>query len=137
VYLTDGDTLVMGKEKKPSVLLVDDDDMLRGMLRLILTSENYQVIGEASNGLDAVEKFKKLQPELVLLDINMPGMDGLQSLEAIHHENPEAIVMMVSAEATMDKVKQALSLGAAGFVVKPFNQASVLDKVESCFSGNQ
>jgi two-component system chemotaxis response regulator CheY len=125
----------MAHDKKPSVLLVDDDSMLRAMLRLILLGENYRVVGEASNGRDAIAQFANLKPELVLLDINMPEMDGLQALEAMRQANPEALVMMVSAEATMDKVNQALALGAVGFVVKPFNPASVLDRVESCLRG--
>lgn len=121
--------------RKPSVLLVDDDSMLRGMLRLILLSENYRVVGEASNGQDALAQAARLKPELILLDINMPKMDGLQALEEIHKSNPETVVMMVSADSTMDKVTVALSLGAAGFVVKPFNAGSVLDSIESCLRG--
>lgn len=123
----------MAHNKKPSVLLADDDSMLRAMLRLILLSEEYRVVGEASNGQEAVAQFAKLRPELVLLDINMPKMDGLQALAAIHKINPEAVVMMVSADVTMDRVTMALSFGAAGFVVKPFNPASVLERIENCF----
>lgn len=125
----------MTKDKRPSVLLADDDGMLRAKLRLILVSEDYQVVGEAGNGEDAVALYGKLHPELVLLDINMPKMDGLQALAAIHKINPQAVVMMVSADATMDKVKEALTLGAAGFVVKPFNAESVLERIESYFWG--
>lgn len=122
----------MAHNNKPSVLLVDDDGMLREMLGLILLGEHYRVIGDAANGREAVAQFIKLQPDLVLLDIHMPEMDGLHALEAIRRIKPDAMVMMMSAEATMDKVAEAIKLGAAGFVVKPFNAASVLDRVESC-----
>ena len=121
--------------KNYSVLVVDDDNLMREMLKAILRSEEYQVVGEASNGEDALALCARLKPRLVLLDINMPKMDGLQVLEAIRQAQPETKIIMVSAEATMDKVTEAIKKGAAGFVVKPFNAARVLDKVSECISG--
>ena len=120
------------KQKKPSVLLVDDDSFMRETLKLILQSEEYPVIGEAFNGEDAVEFCVHSGPGLVLLDINMPKMDGLQALEEIHKVSPKTIVMMISAEATMDRVKEAIGRGAAGFIVKPLSPASVLDRISQC-----
>ena len=114
-------------------MVVDDDSMMREMLKLILYSEDYQVIGDASNGKNAIALCARLKPELVLLDINMPVMDGLQALEEIRKVSPATIVMMVSAKATMDRVSEAIKKGAAGFVVKPLNAASVLDRIENCF----
>lgn len=121
--------------KNYSVLVVDDDNLMREMLKAILRSEEYQVVGEASNGEDALALCARLKPRLVLLDINMPKMDGLQVLEAIRQAQPEIKIIMVSAEATMDKVTEAIKKGAAGFVVKPFNAARVLDKVSECING--
>jgi len=121
--------------KNYSVLVVDDDNLMREMLKAILRSEEYQVVGEASNGEDALALCARLKPRLVLLDINMPKMDGLQVLEAIRQAQPETKIIMVSAEATMDKVTEAIKKGAAGFVVKPFNAARVLDKVSECING--
>lgn len=118
-----------------TVVVIDDDSMMREMLRLILNSENYEVIGEAANGESGIALCSKLNPDLVLLDINMPVMDGLQALGKIRAESPAAKVMMVSAEATMDRVREAMTLGASGFVVKPLNAASVLDRVGNCFKG--
>jgi two-component system chemotaxis response regulator CheY len=123
----------MAEIGKPSVLVVDDDSMMRKMLRLTLLSENYQVIGEAANGKSAIELCARLKPELVLLDINMPVMDGLQALEEIRKVSPATMVMMVSAESTMDRVSEAIKKGAAGFVVKPLNAATVLDRIGHCF----
>ncbi len=120
----------MEKTKRPSIFVVDDDSMMREMLKLILRSEDYYVVGEASNGETAVTQCAKLKPDLALLDITMPIMDGLQALEEIHKVSPSTIVLMVSADATMDKVKEALAKGAAGFIVKPFNPASVLDRIK-------
>lgn len=125
----------MGSPKNTSVLVVDDDSLMREMLKAILRSEEYQVVGEASNGEDAIALCARLKPKLVLLDIQMPKMDGLQALEAIRKAQPAVKVIMVSAEATMDKVTEAIKKGAAGFVVKPFNAARVLDKVSECITG--
>ena len=127
----------MGQSGKPSVVVVDDDSMMREMLKLILRSEDYEVVGEASNGQDAIELCAKLKPGLALLDINMPKMDGLQALEEIRKACPATMVLMVSAEATMDKVREAVALGASGFVVKPLNPASVLDKITMCLKGKK
>lgn len=124
---------MMARVGKPSVLVVDDDGMMREMLKLVLQSENYPVVGEASNGKNAIALCARLKPDLVLLDINMPVMDGLQALEEIRKASPATIVMMVSGEATMDRVSEAIKKGAAGFVVKPLNAASVLDRIENCF----
>ena len=76
-----------------------------------------------------------MRPDLVLLDINMPIMDGLQALEAIRAHNPEAVVIMASTESTMDRVTVEMILGAAGFIVKLLAAASVLDRIRSCFRG--
>ena len=123
----------MEKNRKPSVLVVDDDHMMREMLKLILHSDDYQVLGEAANGKSAITLCANLKPGLVLLDINMPEMDGLQALEEIRKISPATKVIMVSAEATMDRVSEAIKKGAVGFVVKPLNATSVLGKIDSCF----
>lgn len=123
----------MKNNRKPSVLVVDDDHMMREMLKLILHSNDYQVLGEAANGKNAITLCANLKPGLVLLDINMPEMDGLQALEEIRKISPATKVIMVSAEATMDRVSEAIKKGAVGFVVKPLNATSVLGKIESCF----
>ena len=115
--------------KKLSAIVVDDDCMMLEMLKFILRSERYPVIGEASNGKDAIALYARKKPGLVLLDINMPKMDGMHVLEEIRKISPATIVLMVSAEATMDKVHKAIEKGADGFVVKPLNAASVLAKI--------
>ena len=127
----------MEKLKKTTVVVVDDDSMLREMLKLILRSESYSVIGEASNGNEAITICEKLKPGLLLLDINMPKMDGLQALEEIRKSCPETIVIMVSADATMDKVSEAIKKGASGFVVKPLISANVLNRVAACLGAQK
>lgn len=118
---------------KGTVVVVDDDSMMREMLKLILRGDGYSVVGEASNGNGAIEQCKKLAPDLVLLDINMPEMDGMQALEGIRNACPKTVVVMVSAEATMDRVREAIKKGAAGFVVKPLNTANVLGSIAACY----
>lgn len=127
----------MEKIKKTSAVVVDDDSMMREMLKLILRSDAYSVIGEASNGKDAIALCERLSPDLVLLDINMPKMDGLQALEEIRKLCPSVKVVMVSADATMDRVSEAVQKGAVGFVVKPLNSASVLDRIAICLKGQK
>ncbi|HQS58266.1 MAG: response regulator [Gallionellales bacterium 35-53-114] len=127
----------MVKALKASVVVVDDDSMMREMLKLILRSESYSVVGEASNGQDAITLCEKLAPNLVLLDINMPKMDGLQALDEIRRASPESMVIMVSADATMDRVSEAVKKGAAGFVVKPLNAATVLDRIAICLKSKK
>jgi two-component system chemotaxis response regulator CheY len=119
----------MDKSIKATVVVVDDDGMLRDMLKLMLRGESYSVIGEAANGQDAISQCELLKPDLVLLDINMPKMSGLEALDEILKLTPAPIVLMMSADATMDNVSGAIKKGAAGFVVKPLNAASVLDRI--------
>ena len=123
----------MEKSNKPSVVVVDDDAMMREMLKLILHSDDYRVIGEAANGKNAIALCEKLKPDLVLLDIHMPEMGGFEALDEIRKISPATLAIMISAEATMDSVSEAIKKGAAGFVVKPLNAASVLSKIEHCF----
>ena len=123
----------MSVSKKPSVLVADDDRSMRELLKAILNSENYPIVGEVSNGLDVVLKCVELKPDVVLLDINMPKMDGIKALEEIRKARPSTMVLMVSGDLTVDRVKEALANGAAGFVVKPLKPASVLDKINSCW----
>ena len=118
-------------KKKATIVIADDDKILRDILKVVLRSELYQVIGEAENGQDAITKCETLKPDLLLLDINMPKMDGFQALEEILKLAPAPIVLMMSGDATMDNVSSAIKKGAAGFVVKPFNSANVLDRVEA------
>ena len=122
----------MAEAQKHSILIVDDDHMMRELLKAILRGEGYRIVGEASNGLDAVELCVNQRPDLVLLDINMPKMDGLTALEEIRKANPSAMVLMVSGEATMNKVNEAMQKGASGFVVKPLVPANVLERVRMC-----
>ena len=119
-------------DKRASVVIVDDDPYLRGLLRLLLRSDEYDVVGEAADGEAALELCNRLRPAVVLLDINMPNKDGLEVLDELNAIRFAGKVVLISAEATLDKVKLAVQKGAAGFIVKPFNSGTVLDELRIC-----
>ena len=127
----------MAVSKKPSILLVDDDRMVKELLKSFLGADGYPVAGEASNGVDAVMKCMELKPDIVLLDINMDKMDGIKALEEIRKAMPSTMVLMISANAKLDIIKDALAKGAAGFIVKPLKPASVLDKINDCWKNRK
>ena len=127
----------MDVSKKPSVLVVDDSRMIKDLLRTLLSSDGYSVLGEASDGIDAVMKCLELKPNIVLLDINMDKMDGIKALEEIRKAAPSTMVLMVSGASNLAMVKDALSKGAAGFIVKPLVPASVLDKISACWKARK
>lgn len=116
--------------KRASVLIVDDNDLMRTLLRGILRGEEYDVAGEARNGAAAVEMSERLKPDIVCLDVMMPEMDGLEALQAIKAAQPDISVVMISGNASADNVREALAQGAAGFIVKPFNAARVIDTLD-------
>ena len=118
-------------EKRLTIVIADDDPFLREMLRILLRSDAYDVIGEASNGEAALDLCRKLQPDIALLDINMPVKDGLAVLDELTASKCPSQVVMMSAEATLDRVKLAVAKGAKGFIVKPFTAGSVLDELRS------
>ena len=111
----------------PKILIVDDNDMMRKLLRGILRGENYEVIGEARNGLIALDFLEKHRPDIVFLDVMMPEMDGLETLQNIKQTNPDIIVIMITGNPSKENVEESIQGGANGFIVKPFNSAKVID----------
>lgn len=102
------------------ILIVDDAAFMRMMLKDIITRAGYEVCGEASNGNEAVRKYKELKPDLVTLDITMPEKDGIQALKEIRADYPDAIAIMCSAMGQQAMVIDAIQAGAKDFIVKPF-----------------
>lgn len=113
-----------------SILVCDDSLFMRYILRNILENAGHEVVGEAENGLKAVEKYKELQPDLVTLDITMPEMDGVKALIQIKKEFPQAKVLMVSAMGQESVVKEAITYGANGFIIKPLKEGRVLYSID-------
>jgi len=120
----------MARRFPAKILIVDDNDLIRALLRGILRNEAYHIIGEAKNGAIALELIKHDKPDLVCLDVMMPEMDGLEALQNIKAAHPEIIVIMVTGNPSKDNVQESIKGGASGFIVKPFNAAKVLDTLE-------
>lgn len=114
---------------KGTVLLVDDSGMSRKMLKNLLEEENYSVIAEAGDGLEAIDVFKKYRPDLVTLDITMPNMDGLDALKELIRIDPNVKVIMITAAGQQNKLIEALKIGAKKFITKPFEKEEVIHNV--------
>lgn len=104
------------------VLVADDAAFMRLTIKNMLSKNGFEVVGEAENGLQAVQKCGELQPDIVTLDITMPEMTGIEALKEIMKQYPGTNVVMVSALGQEGMVKEAVMLGAKGFVVKPFKE---------------
>ena len=100
------------------------------MIKDILTKNGYNVAGEAENGARAVEKYNELKPDLVLMDITMPEMDGIQALKKIRENDPSALIIMCSAMGQQAMVIESIQAGAKDFIVKPFQADRVLEAVQ-------
>lgn len=111
------------------VLIVDDALFMRNMLKEIFTKADCQVVGEAADGVAAVEQYRQLRPDLVTMDIVMPRQSGIEALQAIRSEDPTACVVMCSAMGQESLILQAVSAGARDFIVKPFKEEKVLDVI--------
>lgn len=112
------------------VLVVDDNVIVRNALAgIVRQDENLMLVGEARSGETALEAVVRLAPDVVCLDVLMPGMDGLEALRRIRESHPAVRVVIITGQATADVLKSALAAGAHGFVVKPFNASKVLGAI--------
>lgn len=113
-----------------NILICDDAAFMRMMIKDILSKNGYNVAGEAENGLKAIEKYTELNPDLVLMDITMPEMDGIEALKKIKAADPNAAIIMCSAMGQQAMVIEAIQSGAKDFIVKPFQPERVLEAVK-------
>ena len=113
-----------------NILIVDDAAFMRMMIKDILTKNGYNVAGEAENGAKAMEKYNELKPDLVLMDITMPEVDGIQALKNIKASDPNAKIIMCTAMGQQAMVIEAIQSGAKDFIVKPFQADRVLEAVK-------
>ncbi|NMO96168.1 response regulator [Paenibacillus lemnae] len=111
------------------ILIVDDAAFMRMMIRDILTKNGFEVVGEAQDGAQAIEKFKELRPDLITMDITMPEMDGIAALKEIKKSDPNAKVIMCSAMGQQAMVIDAIQAGAKDFIVKPFQSDRVIEAI--------
>ncbi|CAM4315475.1 MAG: response regulator [Paenibacillus macerans] len=111
------------------ILIVDDAAFMRMMIRDILTKNGFEVVGEAQDGAQAIEKYKELHPDLITMDITMPEMDGIAALKEIKKLDPNAKVIMCSAMGQQAMVIDAIQAGAKDFIVKPFQSDRVIEAI--------
>ena len=113
-----------------NILICDDAAFMRMMIKDILVKNGYNIAGEAENGVKAVEKYQETKPDLVLMDITMPEMDGIQALKKIKEQDPGATVIMCSAMGQQAMVIESIQAGAKDFIVKPFQADRVIEAVK-------
>ena len=111
------------------ILIADDALFMRNMLREIFAKAGYQVVGEAANGVEAVEKYLDLRPDLMTMDIVMPLKSGIEALQQITAADPQACVVMCSALGQEALILEAVQAGARDFIIKPFREERVLEVV--------
>jgi len=112
------------------ILIVDDAAFMRMMIKDILEKNGFEVVGEANNGIKAVELYKKEKPDVVTMDITMPDMDGIEAVKQIKEFDPSARVIMCSAMGQQSMVMDAIRAGAKDFIVKPFQADRVLEAIK-------
>ncbi|RAO98901.1 chemotaxis protein CheY [Petrotoga sp. 9PW.55.5.1] len=112
------------------VLVVDDAAFMRMMLKDILTKANYEIVGEAANGQEAVDKYQELKPDFVTMDITMPVKDGIQAIKEIVKIDPSARIIVCSAMGQQAMVIESIQAGAKDFIVKPFQPNRVIEALQ-------
>jgi two-component system chemotaxis response regulator CheY len=123
-----------GGKKMKKIMIVDDSMIVRMNLKRIFERNGYQVVAEAANGKDAIEKYTKYHPDLTTMDITMPVLDGISALQDIIALDSKACVVMISALGQERKIIEAVNKGARHFIVKPINEADVVKKIDGILS---
>jgi len=113
------------------ILIVDDSAFMRRVIRNIVTKNGYDVVGEATDGLSGIEKYRKLLPDVMTMDLVMDEMNGMDALKQIIEEFPEANIIMVSSMSQDVIVRDAIVLGAKNFIHKPFDEEQVMDALNN------
>lgn len=118
---------------RKKVLIADDTAFMRELLKSALDPADYQIVGEAVTGEQAVDYYKEKKPDLMILDINMPKMNGIDALSAVMKYDPKARVVMCSDQKYENMIVMAIKKGAKDFIVKPFSASDVLHAVKKAF----
>jgi len=108
------------------ILIVDDSPQIRRSLRNILEKNNYEVVGEAGSGTEAIKQFSILSPDIVMLDIIMPQLGGIETLRMLHALKKDLKVIMVSALDSVERVKECMKAGANHYILKPFEEEKII-----------
>ena len=124
-------------EKKISVMIVDDSLTLRTMFKKSLNDTEFDTVAEAGDGREAFEKYVEHRPELVVLDVMMPEVDGVTALTNIIAFDPQARVIMVSSRSSKDKLIESIERGAKNFIMKPFERDTLIQALKKAYEGQQ
>ncbi len=116
------------------ILLVDDSEMARFLLKQILVSGGHTIIGEAGDGEECIQKVRDLSPQMVILDLVMPKMRGIETLKVIREIDPSIKVVICTGDHQEYSVRDAVKFGASGYIIKPFHKAAVLEEVRDILS---
>lgn len=119
------------------ILIVDDASFMRMMLRNILTSHGHTIVAEAENGLKAIEAYQQSKPDIMLIDLIMPEMGGIEAVKRIMEIDPKARVIICSAMGQQALVVEAMQAGARDFIIKPFQPTSVIEAVQKMELGEE
>jgi len=122
---------------KIKVLVADDVQIMRSLLRSNLASFDCEIISEVDNGNDVMDQVRKNTPDIIFLDISMPGKSGLDVLHEIKQEFPDMFVAMISGHNTFDNIKRSMELGADGFVVKPYTAIKIREMIDKFHNGQR
>jgi len=118
--------VAVGSNKKVArVLVVDDDTLMREVLKALLRDDGFEVAGEARDGQSALAFLERTRPDLVCLDVNMPGMSGIEVLKNVRSRYPAIRVVMITGDSSMSTVREAVGFGAVGYIIKPFKAGRV------------
>jgi two-component system, chemotaxis family, chemotaxis protein CheY len=112
-----------------TVLVVDDSMFMRNIIEKILEQHDIEVVGEATNGREAVDKYKKLLPDLVTMDLTMPDMKGIDAIKLIKEINPDVKIIVCSSMGQKEFIRDAIDAGARGFVIKPFEEEDLIREI--------
>jgi len=118
------------------VLIVDDASVVRLLVKKILKQGDFDIVGEAVNGIDALEKYKELKPDIVTMDITMPEVDGIQATKDIIAFDANAKIVMLSGIDQKEMLWQAIKAGAASYIVKPFEKDRILSTLKEVINSN-
>lgn len=121
--------------EKVRVLLVDDSTYIRTVLGSILTDAGFEVAGEAADGEEAIRKYMNLKPDLVLMDVIMEPMNGMEATKAILDKAPEAKILMVTVLEDKDILLDLMKIGAKGYITKPFSKEAIAEKIKEVMGG--
>lgn len=123
-------------DQKIRLLLIDDHALFRSGVKLFLSrQDDLEVVGEASDGIEGLKRVRQLNPDVVLLDLHMPGMSGLEVLQLILQDAPETFVLMLTVSEDAEDLSQALRLGAAGYLLKNIDADQLVDSIHRAYHG--